>query len=742
MDNINDILASITPSDLSYQEWINVGMALKHEGFPCSLWDEWSRADTRYKPGHCEKKWATFHGAGSPVTGGTLLQYATDRGYRPLGHAIGWDDCIGDGVDALNVIRNDGWLEQRELPEAPKADRGAEEIVHYLELLFESGENVGYVVESYQDEKGKHIPKNKGSYSRTAGKLIEELKKYKGSIGEALGDYNAEAGAWIRFNPLDGKGVKNENVTEYRYALVESDTATIEKQYTILTELQLPIAVLVHSGKKSLHAIVRVDALSYDEYRKKVDFLYSVCQKNGLEVDKQNKNPSRLSRMPGVQRGDQRQYIVAENIGMKTFEEWKEYIESINDDLPDVDNLALEIEHLPVLADELIEGVLREGHKMLIAGPSKAGKSYALIQLCIAIAEGKEWMGKRCKQGDVLYVNLELDRASCLHRFADVYKALGLAPQNANRLDVWNLRGKSVPMDKLAPKLIRRALKKQYIAVVIDPIYKVITGDENSADQMANFCNQFDKICTELGCATVYCHHHSKGNQGQKKSADRASGSGVFARDPDALLDLIELEIPEGSIDGIVNIKKRDVLLQVLSAIKDVEAELGQDDMCSYIRLQAYANQVLTAEKFAELCATLAEVERAERRKTAWRVEGTLREFAPIEPIKCFFSHPIHVIDRSGFLQDLTAEGERKSIQAIQKARKDNAKNAKKEREDDFKNAVANAAAGDAPTAQEVADYLNISIKTVYRRVKEMDFLLDKNTGKITLEEHVDNSHD
>ena len=32
---------------------------------------------------------------------------------------------------------------------------------------------------------------------------------------------------------------------------------------------------------------------------------------------------------------------------------------------------------------------------MLIAGPSKAGKSFALIQLCIAIAEGKQWLGGR-----------------------------------------------------------------------------------------------------------------------------------------------------------------------------------------------------------------------------------------------------------------------------------------------------------------------------------------------------------
>lgn len=64
-----------------------------------------------------------------------------------------------------------------------------------------------------------------------------------------LGDYNPECGAWIRFNPLDGKGVKNDNVTEFRYALVESDKMDIAKQNEIIRTLELPVACLVHSGK-------------------------------------------------------------------------------------------------------------------------------------------------------------------------------------------------------------------------------------------------------------------------------------------------------------------------------------------------------------------------------------------------------------------------------------------------------------------------------------------------------------
>ena len=62
----------------------------------------------------------------------------------------------------------------------------------------------------------------------------------------------------------------------------------------------------------------------------------------------------------------------------------------LNDDLPDPESLSDSWDNLPELAPELIKGVLRQGHKMLIAGPSKAGKSFALIEMSIAIAEGKK----------------------------------------------------------------------------------------------------------------------------------------------------------------------------------------------------------------------------------------------------------------------------------------------------------------------------------------------------------------
>lgn len=714
------ILSHINPSMLDYQEWVNVGMALKDAGYTAADWDTWSRRDTsRYHAGECFEKWGTFQGSPTPVKVGTIVQYAKDHGWEPErieSRELDWNDTIGGRDDY--VIIDKGWIEGREVVE-PENWEPVSHLVKYLETLYEASENVGYVTESWYDaEKNKHMP-TKGCWDRSAGELIQALNECKGDIGAVLGDYNPEVGAWIRFNPMDGKGAKNENVADFRHALVESDAMDIDQQNAIIRELELPVSCLVHSGKKSLHAIVKIDAANYDEYRKRVDYLYTVLKKNGMSVDTQNKNPSRLSRMPGVMRSGHKQFLMDTNIGKESWKEWQEWIEGVNDDLPDPENLADIWGNLPDLSPPLIHGMLRQGHKMLIAGPSKAGKSFALIELCCAFAEGRDWMGWQCSQGKVMYVNLELDRASCLHRFEDVYKALGWAPNNNKNIEIWNLRGKSVPMDKLAPKLIRRAAKKNYIAIVIDPIYKVITGDENSADQMAQFCNQFDRVCTELGTAVIYCHHHSKGSQGNKRSMDRASGSGVFARDPDALLDLIELDLPEKLVKQEVNkavCRTCEKWLQ--SYIKGWEDEVSQDDRCVDKAILDACARLLSSDAYAALQRELSTVRQTVKLRTAWRIEGTLREFPKFPPVNLWFDYPVHHIDTVGSLKDVDAEGEAAPWQKNFKKKKasDDVKTNKKNAlETAFELCIIN----DKVTVKDMAEYIGVTEKTVRTRLKE-----------------------
>ena len=708
MNDITTLLNYIDPGSCTYSEWAAVGMALKEEGFSCSDWDSWSSKDiSRYHRGECEKKWNSFNGSAAPVTGGTIFQMAVDRGYTPeTGHELDWDSPI----DSDGVVVNKNWIEGVEIQE-PKKWHPAKELKLYLETLFEAGENVGIVTHSWKNEKGKYVPKDKGLYTKTAGQLIEELEKCKDDIGSVVGDYDKDGGAWIRFNPLDGKGVRNDNVTEYRYALVESDDMELEKQNAILREMALPIAVLMYSGGKSLHAIVKVDAADYNEYRKRVDYLYSICEKNGMSIDSQNRNPSRLSRMPGCTRGEHKQFIVDTNIGMSSWTEWHEWIESVNDNLPEFEELSDEWEDMPELAPELIEGVLRQGHKMLMAGPSKAGKSFALIELCIAIAEGKQWINWKCAKGRVLYVNLELDRASCLHRFKDVYKTLNIRPENLQNIDIWNLRGKAIPMDKLAPKLIRRAQKKDYIAIIIDPIYKIITGDENSADQMAAFCNQFDIVCTELKSAVIYCHHHSKGSQGQKKAIDRSSGSGVFARDPDAVLDYIELEKNDDLIAQQVNkaiCKTCRIYMDSHNAW--TKEMLDPDSMENAKVFVEYCKNTLDRWQMAMLQSQIDAEVAATKSMSAWRIEGTLREFAAFDPVDCWFRYPIHYMDASGVLKDSQAEN---AMTKVFEERKKAAERTKVEQKEGFDIAFEGLEEDGKALLSDIAEQIGVSQNTI-----------------------------
>lgn len=509
-------------------------------------------------------------------------------------------------------------------PEVESYD-GRHDLIRYLEAVYEPEEYVGYCVSArFQEDRQKWVPASGGVSDRTAAQLITELKATQ-DIGAVLGDYDPEAGAWIKFNPLDGSGgVKDENVTVYRYALVEGDDGNIDRQAAIYEALQLPCAAIVHSGKKSLHAIVRVDAKDLPEYRARVKYLYAVLEKNGLEVDPQNKNPSRLSRLPGVTRAGKPQFLIKTNVGQPDWEAWKDYIAELNDSLPDFEPICDVWYNMPLKAPELIKGILRQGHKMLLAGPSKAGKSFLLLELAICIAEMKKWLGCDVAQGRILYVNLELDHASCLHRIKDLYSAMEIKPQNIANIDIWQLRGKALPLDQLVAPLIRRAKIGNYKAMIIDPLYKILTGDENSAHEMAKFCNHFDRICMEVGCSTIYCHHHSKGQQGQKRSGDRASGSGVFLRDPDAMLDLIELDIDQ-SMQSLLTEKYKSYNHEVSPTI------------------------------------------------SAWRIEGTLREFPPPGKINLLFDYPLHYVDSLNLLSGEIASGEAPPRTASKKDRIRNA---------------------------------------------------------------------
>ena len=300
------MLSVIPCGKFNYTEWTGIGMALHHEGLPCSLWEEWSKTDPRrYHPGECEKKWKSFGNGQNKITIATLYYYAIAYGFKD------------DKAD-------------RKQANAPKSSTAlnynpVKDNKEYLTTIFEPDDYVAYVMEAYKDDDGKWKPKE-GACRRTQKEILDSLDKHPDDLSATFGKPNKYAGPWVCINAVDGTGRKDKNITAYRYSLVENDDLPLEEQLAKLTDLQLPIKLLVYSGGKSFHALVPIFAKDKEEYDRKVKRLYDLLAQNGYNVDVQNKNCGRLSRFPGFRRNGRWQYIVDRDLGMKSFDEWEAYI--------------------------------------------------------------------------------------------------------------------------------------------------------------------------------------------------------------------------------------------------------------------------------------------------------------------------------------------------------------------------------------------------------------------------------
>lgn len=107
----------------------------------------------------------------------------------------------------------------------------------------------------------------------------------------------------------------------------------------------------------------------------------------------------------------------------------------------------------------------------------------------------------------------------------------------------------------------------------------------------------------------------------------------------------------------------------------------------------------------------------AVRQATAWRLEGTLREFPKFKPVNAWFRYPIHVLDET--LQDIKLEDDspkEKWKKGVQKSNQNRSEKTQQELEEAFN--VLSVDGGPVEISA-LADYLEISKRAVYNRIKK-----------------------
>lgn len=603
-------------SEQDYGDWIRVGMGLhkmeqEQENYDSSgnvidvlsEWTRWSASDPdRFVDGECGAKWETFGcSSGETVGPATIIEMAKGYGYVPGGGmadvALEWGETAA--IDAVTP---------------PPADTSAwstspsQMAIEYLGALFKPNEYVAYTVKFSEDDRhpGKWRPY--GCYcDRTSEELTDELKELAAQGCDDLGAVfgipsPTEGGACVCVNPTDGDGRTRESIIEYRHVVAESDEDDRDTFIRVTRQLRLPVSALVDSGNKSVHAIVRVDCGDDAKlYRKRFEAVRAAYASWGITIDKACSNPSRMSRLPGVMRGSRIQALLATDIGALSWGEWEAWYRDACDRPRLPPWRCVQAANPPHRAPVLVEGIMRRGHIGLISAKAKQGKSWLAIMLSVAVATGGEWLGRRCQQGRVLYIDPEIDSRSLSNRFAVVCDAMGVDPALVDRsVYKWSLRGaltaegKPSVMDDLAHDVVLSG--EDLALVVIDSCSCFIgaDGDENSSVAVRGLIAHVHRICSSTGAGVLLVHHHGKGLSGDREASDRARGSSVWVDAPDVVLTLTEIVPASG-------------------------------EAAEYIGAGAHA-MVLE--------------------------DAGLREFPATEPTHLIFKYPVHRVDEDGITAD------------------------------------------------------------------------------------------
>lgn len=192
----------------------------------------------------------------------------------------------------------------------------------------------------------------------------------------------------------------------------------------------------------------------------------------------------------------------------------------------------------PPPLDCVVEELFEAGDKGELIAPSKARKSFFLLDLGAHIAAGRDWLCfKIPRPRRVLLFNLEIKPEWMKRRFYRRLAAYGITPEEIrDTFFIVNARGRGQAVRAEAVALTKRTRAE---VVFIDPRYKLLlpTENENAGEGMQGVLDLQDQIA-EAGAAAILVGHDGKGTAGDRDDRDRGAGSSRTGRDCDFRLVL------------------------------------------------------------------------------------------------------------------------------------------------------------------------------------------------------------
>jgi len=191
----------------------------------------------------------------------------------------------------------------------------------------------------------------------------------------------------------------------------------------------------------------------------------------------------------------------------------------------------------------LVKNLIPADSMGMIFGASGTFKSFLALDLCLSVANGLDWTGRKTETGAVGYMAAEGG--------AGIYKRIVAWQDRVPPPD--NFHVCTVPL-LLSAKEEIAALRQSIIAlpeipklIVIDTLSQTFAGDENSSSDIASYLRMINSEIREPFGATVLVIHHSGHSASERPRGSSAITAnvdfllGCFRSDPEALNARLEV---------------------------------------------------------------------------------------------------------------------------------------------------------------------------------------------------------
>ena len=205
---------------------------------------------------------------------------------------------------------------------------------------------------------------------------------------------------------------------------------------------------------------------------------------------------------------------------------------------------AKELANLKSENSELVaDGMLHEKSRIMIAGDAGIGKSYAALQMAWEAAIGEPWLGfwKVHRPLNTLVIQLEVSEPLFRKRYLRLRHTITPDPSN-----LWFLSDETFQINEDTSNEVARTVSELmqgegYIdLVVLDPLYLMHSGDENSVEEVRPTMHMIDSIRRRYNTAFMIVHHVNKRSdfygQPLKPSMSSIRGSSAWAGWVDTIL--------------------------------------------------------------------------------------------------------------------------------------------------------------------------------------------------------------